>query len=165
MSHEAPVKSNEWYTPEYIFEALGVEFNLDVASPKDRTHCSVPARRFYDKDVDGLATGWFGFVWMNPPFGHQKTKETWIRKFLSHGNGIALMPDRTSAPWWQHFSQHSDSVLFVKGKIKFIRPDGTLGESPGNGTTLFAVGSKGNEALRNAAKNGLGKYYYNLNKQ
>ena len=159
MSHEAPVKSNEWYTPKYIFEALDVKFNLDVASPKDRTYCHVPATRFFDSDQDGLNTAWLGFVWMNPPFGYQKIKYQWIHKFLSHGNGVALMPDRTSAPWWQYFAKSCDAILFVDGKIKFIKPDGTLGESPGNGTTLFAVGSKAIEALENAEKNGLGKMY------
>lgn len=162
MSHESVVKSNEWYTPEYIFEALGVIFDLDVASPEDRTHCSVPAGAYYTEG--SLQREWYGFVWMNPPYGNQKEKYKWIKKFLSHGNGIALMPDRTSAPWWQFFSRHSDAVLFVDGKIKFIRPDGTKGESPGNGTTLFAVGSDGIQALLDAQAKGLGRYYYNLNK-
>lgn len=159
MSYETAVKSNEWYTPQYIFDALGVMFDLDVASPVDRSFCSVPSTRFFTPDQDGLNTGWIGFVWMNPPFGNQKQKFLWIDKFISHGHGIALMPDRTSAPWWQHFARHAHAILFVDGKIKFIRPDGSKGESPGNGTTLFAIGQKGIEALEKAELNGLGKMY------
>ena len=96
---------------------------------------------------------------MNPPFGNQKEKYKWIQKFIDHKNGIALMPDRTSAPWWQYFAKNVDAILFVDGKIKFIKPDGSKGESPGNGTTLFAIGKKGIEALKNAETNGLGIYY------
>ena len=157
MSHETKVKSNEWYTPEYIFKALECSFDLDVASPIDRSFCSVPADHFFtDKSLD---LKWFGFVWMNPPFGNQKSKFQWIDKFIKHGNGIALMPDRTSAPWWQYFSKNTDAILFVDGKIKFIRPDGSKGESPGNGTTLFAVGPEALFALECAEINGLGKLY------
>ena len=33
MSHwEATGKSDEWYTPKYIFDALGAEFDLDPAN-------------------------------------------------------------------------------------------------------------------------------------
>jgi len=33
MSHwEAAGKSSEWYTPKYIFDALGCTFDLDVAA-------------------------------------------------------------------------------------------------------------------------------------
>lgn len=162
MSHEAIVKSNEWYTPEYIFKALEVKFQLDVASPEDRTFCSVPSSNFLTPQEDGLKTGWFGFVWMNPPFGNQKQKLEWIQKFIEHGNGIALMPDRTSASWWQFFAKNCNAVLFVDGKIKFIKPNGLKGENPGNGTTLFAIGSKAIEALKKAEKNGLGKMYCSL---
>jgi hypothetical protein len=90
---------------------------------------------------------------MNPPFGHQRTKRLWLSKFFSHGNGIALVPDRTSAPWFQEFAPMADVICFVAPKIKFERPDGTLGESPGTGTALFASGQAATDAL---ARSGLG---------
>ena len=154
MSHERAGESNEWYTPDYIFEAMSINFDTDVASPKDRSHCNVPSEHFITED--SLSLDWNGVVWMNPPFGNQKNKFLWIDKFIEHGNGVALMPDRSSAPWWQYFAKNSDAVLFVDGKIKFIKPDGTKGESPANGTTLFAIGQSGVQGLVSASKNGLG---------
>ena len=154
MSHEKAGKSNEWYTPKYVFDALEVGFDMDVASPVDKTHCSVPSREFIT--ANSLDLEWNGFVWMNPPFGNQKMKFEWINKFIEHGNGVALFPDRTSAPWWQHFNRNTDLKLFVDGKIKFIDEFGKLGESPSNGTTLFAIGEQGTQALRNAVQNNLG---------
>ena len=157
MSHETQVKSNEWYTPEYIFKAIDTTFDLDVASPIKRDYCFVPTQNFITQN--SLDQNWIGFVWMNPPFVNQKTKYLWIEKFINHKNGIALMPDRTSAPWWQYFAKNADAILFVDGKIKFIKPDGSKGESPGNGTTLFAIGAKGIQCLKTAEINGLGIFY------
>ena len=143
-AYEAAGETDEWYTPRYIFDALGVSFDLDVAAPKQGPR-HVPAKRYYWEK--SLEREWGGLVWMNPPFGHQSTKRLWLRKFFDHGNGIALVPDRTSAPWWQEFAPLADAVLFVAPKIKFERPDGTRGESPGTGTTLFASGMLALDAL------------------
>ena len=85
----------------------------------------------------------------------------WIERFISHKNGIALLPDRTSSNWWQYLAENADGLLFVKGRIKFIKPDGKRGANPANGTTLFAIGEKGIEALKTADLLGLGKYYEN----
>ncbi len=148
-------QSNDWYTPKYIFDALDCEFDLDVASPFLRWH--VPAKVWLDEADDGLKLSefWTGFVWMNPPFGGRNGLEPWLDAFFNHGNGIALTPDRTSAPWFRNAWAKSESVLFTP-KVRFIRPDGSFGISPSNGTALMAVGEKGVAALRRAAKSGLG---------
>ncbi len=150
-SYEKRGESDEWYTPSYIFEALAVTFDLDVACPPEGPR-HVPASAFYSER--SLDREWAGFIWMNPPFGHQSTKRLWLRKFFEHGNGIALLPDRTSAPWWQEFAPLADAVLFVSPKVKFERPDGSIGEQPGTGTTLFAAGEHGKEALLRASSLG-----------
>jgi hypothetical protein len=144
-AYEAAGKSDEWFTPRYIFDALGEEFDLDVAAPRGGPR-HVPARAWYWEGA--LEYPWKGFVWMNPPFGHQTTKRRWLSRFFKHGNGIALVPDRTSAPWFQEFGRQASAILWVSPKIKFERPDGTRGESPGTGTALFASGLRATVALR-----------------
>ena len=146
-SYEFRGETDEWYTPAYIFDALGVSFDLDVACPQGGPR-HVPAKKYFSSN--SLEREWFGFVWMNPPFGHQSTKRLWLRKFFNHGNGIALLPDRTSAPWWQEFAPMSDALLFVAPKVKFERPDGSRGEQPGTGTTLFAAGENAAKVLIHA---------------
>lgn len=143
-AYEKQGESDEWYTPKYIFDALGQHFDLDVAAPISGPR-HVPFNRYYWEK--SLEREWSGFVWMNPPFGHQSTKRKWLAKFFDHGNGIALLPDRTSAPWWQEFAPMADAVLFVAPKVKFERPDGSIGEQPGTGTTLLAAGSRAKTAL------------------
>lgn len=145
--------SDEWCTPKFVFDALGCRFDLDVAAPIGGP-LHVPAHRWLVSD--SLTARWDGFVWMNPPFGGRNDKSPWLDKFFAHGNGIALTPDRTSAPWFQDAWPKADAVLFTRGKISFIRPDGSIGRQPGNGTALFAVGARGVEALERAESTGFG---------
>lgn len=153
--HEQCVgKTDEWYTPAYVFEAMGERFDLDVASPGQYITPWIPAETFLV--FKSLERGWNGFVWMNPPFGGRNAIEPWLAKFMAHGDGVALTPDRTSCPWWQTYARQADVVLFVDGKIRFIGADGKPGNSPAQGTTLFAKGPRGIEALRRAEINGLG---------
>lgn len=141
--------TDEWYTPPHVFRALGCSFDADVASPGKAVTPWIPAVRFITKN--SLALQWSGFCWMNAPFGGRNGLMPWLEKFYRHGDGIALVPDRTSAPWWQQFAPRADLILFVAPKLKFIGADGKPGTSPAQGTCLMAIGSRGSEALCRAA--------------
>lgn len=158
MSHwETRGASDEWYTPAYVFEALGETFDVDVAAPIGGAP-HVPAPMWITPVLGGgLKSEWgsANFVWMNPPFGGRNSLEPWLDKFFRHGNGIALTPDRTSALWFWEAWQRADRVLFTR-KIRFLRPDGTQGKQPSNGTCLWAAGERATEALERAARSGLG---------
>jgi hypothetical protein len=145
--------TDEWYTPSHVFHAMDCRFDVDVASPPIPLSW-IPATRFLSER--SLELEWSGFVWMNPPFGGRNAISPWLDKFVAHGDGIALVPDRTSAPWWQRFAPRMDAVLFVGPKIKFIGADGKPGRSPAQGTCLMAAGGKGYAALCRARRNGLG---------
>lgn len=144
--------SDEWYTPKYIFDALGCQFDLDVASPRFGP-LHVPCKDWIWQN--SLCRPWHGFVWMNAPFGGRGDKQAWLDKFFLHGNGIALTPDRTSAPWFIRSWPRASLVLFMP-KVKFIRPDGSIGKQPGNGTALWAAGPHAKACLYTAAERGLG---------
>lgn len=149
--------TDEWYTPKYVFDALDYRFDMDVAAPEVRTYVSTPTGRFLCSD--SLEIDWHGFVWMNPPFGKRNGLEPWLEKFLAHASGVALVPDRTSAPWWQKYAPRADLALFVGRKIQFIGIDGKPGKSPAQGTTLLAAGQDAVDALERAARNGLGSLF------
>lgn len=135
---EAVRKSDEWYTPKYVFDALGCVFKLDVSSPAaGRTF--VPAARFVASG--SLEEVWSGSVWMIPPLGGRNGLVPRLSRFFDHGNGIALVPNRTSAPWFQSACQQADTVLFTP-KLRFVRPDGSEGK-PSNGTALLSAGETG----------------------
>lgn len=163
MSHwETAGASDEWYTPKFVFDALGETFDMDVAAPHlipswigDRLVCTTPRGHRSWLWKDSLQTPWRGFIWMNPPFGGRNSLTPWLDKFFAHRNGIALTPDRTSAPWFQDAWRKADAVLFTR-KIRFLRPDGSEGKSPSNGTALFAAGERAVSALRRAESRDLG---------
>lgn len=151
--HEPSVgATDEWYTPKFIFDAIGLTFDLDPCSPGDGIGF-VPARRFYTKSDDGLAQPWKGIVFMNPPFGGRNGQVPWLQKFVDHADGIALVAARTSSGWFHQFAPQMNGMLFPNGKTKFVRPDGSIGKSPGTGVVLFAMGGM---ACRALAKSGLG---------
>lgn len=150
---DAPGRSDDWFTPAYVFDALGCSFDLDVATPPQGLGTFVPTSDWISEA--SLERPWHGFVWMNPPFGGRNGLAPWLDKFFEHGHGIALTPDRTSAPWFQDAWGHADAVLFTP-KIRFIRPDGSEGVSPSNGTALFASGDRAVASLNRATRRGLG---------
>lgn len=163
--HEQSVgKTDEWYTPPHVFEAMGGAFDTDVAAPPGG--CGwIPAYEFISKGVDGLSHRWSGFVWMNPPFGGRNGLTPWLARFFEWGYGVALTPDRPSAPWWQEAARQADAILFVSPKLKFIGADGRPGASPAQGTTLMAAGARAVRALERAERRGLGFLTYGTDQQ
>jgi hypothetical protein len=153
--HEQAIgATDEWYTPPHIFAALGCNFDMDVASPGPELTPWIPAATFIT--ADSLHVPWREFIWMNAPFGGRNALVPWLTRFFEHANGIALVPDRTSAPWWQWSAPRANLILFVSPKIKFIGVDGQPGPSPAQGTCLLALGMRAIEALHRAQANGLG---------
>lgn len=137
-------ENDEWYTPSWLFDALGAEFDLDPCSP-GRPPSNVPAKRHLTKADNGLTTAWSGKVWLNPPFS---SKRAWYERLISHGNGIALMPARTETHDLQDYMAAADALLFLKGRVYFergSRPGGNgvggITSTPPFGIVLCAYGA------------------------
>lgn len=153
--HESCIgASDDWYTPREMLDAIGLTFDLDPCSP-GAGHW-VPARQIYTKVDDGLAQTWRGLVFMNPPFGGRNGHVPWLEKFLDHADGIAVVRAYTSSGWFHSVVvPRAEALLFPKGKTKFIRPDGSIGGSPGHGVVLIGMGHIAIDALRTS---GLGLF-------
>lgn len=96
--------SDDYLTPKWVFDTLGLEFDLDVASPPWETH--VPAKRKFTKADDGLSQPWEGRVWMNPPY----SKVTpWVGKFIDHAHGVCLLP-HARAGWHERVWNTADGI-------------------------------------------------------
>jgi hypothetical protein len=162
LSYHVPdhhTRSAEWYTPPLVFEAMGVVFDLDIASPGADVVPWIPALRHLTPADDGLAQPWEGFVFMNPPFGLRYGMQRWLDKFIAHGNGVALLPLYGYTRWWQGFTSRADMVLFVASRLDFIRNPPTKSHSAAFGSMLVGVGDKAVLALRTASANGLGHLF------
>lgn len=147
-------KSVEWYTPAFIFEALGLSFDLDPAHPHD-FKTAVPTRQFYTVFDDGLKKPWHGRVWLNPPYG--RDTGLWMRRMIDHADGIALVFSRTDAAWFQEAMKSAGSVLFMAGRIQFIPGNENTHKKGGSGagTALFAWGDDCQLALKRLSKRGV----------
>ena len=168
LVHEAPSKVIEWYTPQWIFDGLPIEFDLDPCSPL--TGPVTPAKRHLTMLEDGLAQPWRGHVWVNPPYGGHIP--FWLDKLQRHGNGIALVYTRTDNVWFHTYSP--PAVLFLQGRVKFINSetgttqviDPKTGElkdsSPGAPSMLMAYGIECVEALERSTLKGTLMYTWGL---
>ena len=144
--------SDEWYTPPEVFDALGLTFDLDPAAPPGGVPW-IPADRHLSRREDGLIQDWRGRVWVNPPYG--RATEAWLRKLAAHGDGLALLYARTDTRWFQRIAAEASALCFVRGRLRFHRPDGTgaIARAP---SLLIAFGLPCALAL---AESGLGQTF------
>lgn len=149
-------RSNEWYTPPEVFDALGLRFDLDPCSPPLPDADWIPADRRISLPDDGLSAEWQGRVWLNPPYGREAG--AWLRRLADHGNGIALVFARTDVRWWHATVPTADAVCFVEGRLTFLRPAGSP-PAPGNSGGPSALIAWGEECAAALMRSGLGITY------
>lgn len=145
--------TDEWYTSKEIIDALG-KFDLDPCAPVKPLWQT--AETMYNKNHDGLTKDWVGRVWLNPPYSRPLI-EQFVRKLAQHGNGIALLFNRCDSKMFQDIIfEKATAIKFLRGRIRFFRPDGIRGDSPGCGAVLIAFGEENAEILKTC--NISGKY-------
>jgi DNA N-6-adenine-methyltransferase (Dam) len=142
-SHQTTVgKSQVHLTPRWLIDALG-PFDLDPAAadprPWDVARCN------FTEGDDGLSRQWTGRVFLNPPFHRYEVGE-WTSKMAAHGHGILLTHARCEAAWFLPIWKHASGILFLAGRIKFCKVDGT--EHPYNSGAPALLASFGAEDLR-----------------
>jgi len=139
-SRSGKPKNDECYTPKWVFDDLGVQFDLDVCAPKGGTGL-VPAYKYYSEEDDGLTSPWFGLVWMNPPY----SKPTpWIEKFIEHGDGLCLVPTSKSK-WFNSIWNAADAVTLMPANLKFVNNGKNFQIS--FQTVMFAMGENATAAI------------------
>ena len=114
-------KSNEWATPQNLFDELNDEFNftLDPCATDENAKCS----KYFTIEDDGLSKDWSNdVVFMNPPYGREIKK--WIKKAYEESlNGatvVCLIPARTDTTYWHDFIfGKANDIRFLRGRLKF----------------------------------------------
>lgn len=124
-----------WLTPPNILAALG-HFDTDPCCPP-----SMPWRTadtMLTEAENGITALWTGRVWLNPPYGREAIP--FLRRMAGHRQGgIALIFARTDTTVWQDWIfPYAFGVLFLRGRLRFCRPDGTPGETAPAPSALIA---------------------------
>lgn len=116
-------KSDEWSTPQWLFDNLNAKFNftLDPASDGVNNKCI----KHYTPQTDGLSQNWNGeTVFINPPYS--KIYD-WVKKAHDEAeknsvSTVMLLPARTDTKWFHQFCLDQmlvKSITFIKGRLKF----------------------------------------------
>lgn len=114
-------KSNEWATPQDLFNKLDEEFKftLDPCSTDENAKC----KKHYTIKEDGLSQSWGGErVFVNPPYGRDIKK--WVKKSWEEGRKkntivVMLIPARTDTSYFQDYIYNRSEIRFISGRVKF----------------------------------------------
>ena len=114
-------KSNEWETPQDLYDKLDEEFGftLDPCCTKESAKCD----KYYTEEDNGLIQDWSNdIVFMNPPYGREI--KFWIKKAyqesLKGAVVVCLIPARTDTSYWHDYIfPHAKNIEFLRGRVKF----------------------------------------------
>ena len=123
-------KNDRLQTPDWVIRELGF-IDLDPCAGVG-TYIGLENWAI-ERGENGLVRDWFGFVYCNPPFSQ---KEKWADKMTRHGNGILILPERGSSPWFGPLAESAGKYWVMGKKINFVG-----GPSSNNlGSCLFLFG-------------------------
>ena len=139
--------NNEWYTPaEFIAAARDAMGTIDTdPASSDIANRTVKASTFYTADDDGLKKPWRGSVWMNPPYAQpliaqfsDAVSEKYDTKEIKRA--CVLVNNATETGWFQRMLRSACAVCFLKGRVRFIDPDGNPSGAPLQGQAVLYFG-------------------------
>ena len=114
----------DWLTPPSLLAQIGKVWG-ELYDP-----CPYPRPLW-----NGLSVSWKRSAFVNPPYGREVY--VWMGKALyeiGEGNcerAIFLLHARTDTRWFHEYVLGAASELrFVRGRIRFLRPDGSGANSP-----------------------------------
>jgi phage N-6-adenine-methyltransferase len=129
--------SDERYTPKWVFDRLGIQFEIDVCAPVNGPK-NTPCKTWYSIETNGLTSDWHGLIYMNPPYSAPKL---WMQKFLNHANGIALVA--TSQGKWFTDAWYDGRTYFVPmPSLKFETANGVMAATAPFRSWLIGIGEQ-----------------------
>lgn len=109
--------SDEWYTPQEVFDTLAVTFDLDVCAPVGGVPW-IPASKHYTIYDNALQQPWTGRVWMNPPYSKPGP---FVERWVEHGNGIMLIAISKSRWFGKLWHEQVSFAVPEMPVVKFVR--------------------------------------------
>lgn len=153
--------NDEWRTPPELFGRLNgtFQFDYDAFASRENALCdrystlegtfrtlyaegrSRVLERVDESLADGLTYAWGGQrVFMNPPYSRGFIEKAMTKAAAERNHAeviVALIPANTDTRWWHDLVLPNASYIeFLRGRVRFLRPDGTPGDAPPNGSAL-----------------------------
>jgi len=134
------------FTPKHVVDAIEVAFGKVTFDPCAHARSPMQAAHQIRHLVggDGLATPWEGhLVFVNPPYS-QASK--WLKKVNVEwqagrvGILLCLSNAKTDSADFHDALQRGASVFLFKGRLKYLKPDGTSEPSP-QASMMIALGT------------------------
>jgi hypothetical protein len=141
---------DEQYTPKWVFDALNVTFDMDVATSHS-PYVVVPTKQKFTMEDNSLDKQWQGLVWMNPPYSGVTP---WVDKWLEHNNGFCLVPLASQGKWVNKLWDSKAQLVYMPPNMKFIGGEDGVMITHRWRTALWAIGDQAIKILNDA---GLGK--------
>lgn len=142
------LETDQRYTPESVLavvRSLG-PIGLDPCAPDTNP---VSAWRFYTADDDGLALSWQtgpgSLVYVNPPYSRGELAR-WSQKavaaFLEGSEVLLLTPCDLGTRWASVLFGHAVGLAGWRGRIAFVRPDGTYETGAKQPSVFWYLGAR-----------------------
>ena len=140
MSYFPKSKSDKWGTPPELYQALNDEFHFDSFDP-----CPMS---WTEGDADGLLIDWTGDrIFVNPPYTNVRGWAAKCHAEFMKGKLIVLLTNNyTDSMWFHEFVYGKHEVRFIKGRLKFVRMDGSVGNANPRGSMISIFRGNGQEA-------------------
>lgn len=122
--------NDDWNTPEWVFDPI-VDFAGYLAlDPCSNRTSRVPSEHRYYRRDDGLRQPWFDNAFWNPPYSRGNLllwtqRAAWAHEGGETHHSFGLVPNDTSARWWQLVAPRTSAILFYKKRIRFVGASGS----------------------------------------
>ena len=112
MARSGTPNSDNWQTPQYLYNELNAEFNFDFDP------CPI------NSDFDGLAIEWGNSNFINPPY-NRIDKPKFIQKAFDEWKKgktcVLLLPASTGTKQFHELLMPYAEIRFIKGRVAFVK--------------------------------------------
>lgn len=145
------LESDERYTPGVVLSLVRQVAPIGL-DPCTTAANHTKATRFYTRADDGLAREWWAdckrseLIYVNPPYSRGQLVR-WAAKMIDgwhefHTEIIALTPCDLGTKWSTMLFQHADAMAGWRGRISFVRPDGSYDTGAKQPSLLWYFGER-----------------------